>query len=101
MLDARLIVAEKAAMRRFRRRPDVSITSLDDSTFLVDPGTQEIFHLDALGGGIWSALSEPASRDELVALLADAFPETPHETIARDLDGLLAELVARELVIED
>jgi hypothetical protein len=85
-------------MSRLRRRPDIAVTALDDSTFLVDPRTQAIFHLDTLGGGVWSALAEPASRDELVALLADAFPDTPRETIARDLDALLAELCARDLL---
>jgi len=83
---------------RLRRRPDIAITTLDDGTFLVDPRTQAIFHLDALGGGVWSALAEPTTRDELVALLGEAFPDTPPGTIARDLETLLAELGARDLV---
>ena len=83
---------------RLRRRPDIAITMLDDGTFLVDPRTQAIFHLDALGGGVWSALAESATRDELVGLLADAFPDTPPARIARDLDVLLAELSDRGLL---
>ena len=88
-----------SGMKRLCRRPDIAVTTLDDGTFLVDPRTQEIFHLDALGGGVWSALAEPATRDELVGLLADAFPDTPREAIARDLDALLAELGARDLLL--
>jgi hypothetical protein len=86
-------------MTRLRRRPDIAVTALDDSTFLVDPRSQAIFHLDALGGGVWAALEEPSTRDELVMLLADAFPGIPRETIARDLDALLAELDARDLLL--
>lgn len=84
--------------QRLRRRPDIAVTTLDDGTFLVDPRTQSIFHLDGLGGGVWSALAEPATRDELVALLAEAFPDTQGAVIARDLDALLAELGARDLL---
>ena len=83
---------------RLRRHPEIDITTLDDGTFLVDPRTQAIFHLDALGGGVWSALAEPATRDELAALLGEAFPDTPPDTIAHDLDALLAELRERDLV---
>ena len=83
---------------RLRRRPDIAITTLDDGTFLIDPRMQAIFHLDALGGGVWSALAEPTTRDELAALLGEAVPDTPYDTIARDLDTLLAELDARELI---
>ncbi len=85
-------------MDRLRRRPDIAITALDGGTFLIDGRTQVIFHLDALGGGVWTALAEPATRDELAALLAEAFPDTPPDTIARDLDALLAELDARDLL---
>jgi hypothetical protein len=88
-------------MNRLRRHPDIAITALDNGTFLVDPRNQAIFHLDALGGGVWSALAEPTTREALAALLADAFPDTTCETIDRDLDALLAELRARDLLIEE
>ncbi|HJQ60367.1 MAG TPA: PqqD family protein [Vineibacter sp.] len=88
-------------MSRLRRQPDIAITALDDGTFLIDPRTQAIFHLDALGGGVWAALAEPTTRDELAALLAAAFPDTPRSTIERDLDRLLVELRDRDLVIDD
>lgn len=87
-------------MGLLRRRPDIAITALDDGTFLIDPRTQAIFHLDTLGGGVWSALSEPMARDDLAALLVEAFPETSVDTINRDLDALLDALRARDLLIE-
>lgn len=87
-------------MTRLLRHPDIVVTTLDDGTFLVDPRTQAIFHLDALGGGVWSALAAATTRDDLLALLTAAFPDTPASTIARDLDTLLGELRARDLLID-
>ncbi|QQS14648.1 MAG: PqqD family protein [Rhodospirillales bacterium] len=85
-------------MPRYRRAPDIVATTLDDGTFLVDPATQDIFHLDALGGGVWNALADPESRDDLLALLREAFPDIDPAVVAADLDALLADLSARGLV---
>ncbi|HKU99163.1 MAG TPA: PqqD family protein [Vineibacter sp.] len=87
-------------MIRLRRRSDIALTALDGGTFLVDARNDAIFHLDALGGGVWSALAEPMTREDLVALLADAFPDTPPDTITHDVDALLAEFTARDLLDE-
>jgi len=85
-------------MTRLRRRSDIAITALDGATFLVDARSDAIFHLDALGGGVWAALAEPMTRDDLVALLAEAFPDTLPDTITHDVDTLLAEFIARDLL---
>lgn len=85
-------------MIRLRRRSDIAVTALDGGTFLVDSRSDAIFHLDALSGGVWAALAEPMTHDELVDLLAEAFPDTPSETIRRDVDALLAELTERDLL---
>lgn len=92
------MVVENGHMTRLRRRSDIAITALDGATFLVDARSDAIFHLDALGGGVWAALVEPMTRDDLVALLAEAFPDTPSETITHDVDALLAEFTERDLL---
>ncbi len=77
----------------------VTVTTLDDGTFLVHPATQEIYFLDALAAGVWSALAEPSDETELAELLCEAFPETDAATIRADLARLLADLLARELAV--
>lgn len=84
-------------MPLYRRNEGVSVTEIDDGSFLVEPASQDIFYLDGLSRGVWNALAEPMSRDALHGLLADAFPDTPPQRIAADLDALLAELVGRGL----
>jgi len=83
---------------RYRRAPDISVTAVDDGSFLVEPETQDIFWLDALAAGVWNALEEPASVTELRDLLAEAFPGTEPGRIAADLETLLAELSQRRLI---
>ena len=77
----------------------VVVTTLDDGTFLVHPATQEIYFLDALAAGVWSALAEPSDETELADLLCEAFPEIDPATVRTDLARLLADLLARDLAV--
>lgn len=86
-------------MALLRRNPDMTVTSMEDGTFVVDPSTQAIFYLDTLAGGVWTALAEPMSADDLEALLLDAFPERPRETINADLQALLRTMTERGLLL--
>ncbi len=84
---------------RYRRNESVTVTTVDDGSFLVEPETQDIFYLDALAAGIWAALADPMDLLEMRALLTDAFPLTPRATIEADLDLLLADMTGRKLLI--
>lgn len=84
---------------RYRRNESVTVTTVDDGSFLVEPETQDIFYLDALAAGIWTALAEPMELAELRSLLAEAFPRTPRATIESDLDALLTDMTGRKLLI--
>jgi hypothetical protein len=46
---------------------------------------------------VWNLLDEPRSVDELSTVLAAAYG-TPQATIARDVEALLGDLVARGVV---
>ncbi len=86
-------------MALLRRNPDMTVTSMEDGTFVVDPSTQAIFYLDTLAGGVWTALAEPMSAADLEALLLEAFPDRPRETISADLTALLGRMIDRGLLL--
>ena len=85
---------------QFQRKPGISETQVDDGVFLVEPQSQEIFYLDAISGGLWRELAEPRSSEQLLGLLGVAFPEIAAERIAADIAAVLADLIAKRLVIE-
>lgn len=87
-----------AEARQYRRNPAVSETRVDDDLFLVEPESQEVFYLDPVASGLWRALAEPRTEEDIVALFAAAFPDTARADIARDIAMALAEMERRGLV---
>jgi hypothetical protein len=85
---------------RYRRNEQVSVTTVDDGSFLVEPETQDIFYLDALSAGLWAALEQPMALADLQALVADAFPETPRATIDGDIAAVVKDMTKRKLILE-
>jgi len=91
------------AVRRdklYRRNPDVTVREIDGELFLASVEGQAIWHLNALGAGVWNLLAEPHSPAELIHMLTVAFPEGSGR-IAQDVDQLFAGLSAGGLVIAD
>ena len=86
---------------RYSRNEQVSVTTVDDGSFLVEPETQDIFYLDAVSGGVWSALAQPMTLAELQALVAEAFPQTPRATIDVDIAALLKDMSERKLIVSE
>ncbi len=82
----------------FRRREELSVTRVDDDYFVVDPATRAVFHLNPLGRALWDALARPAAPAALAALLEAAFPDTPPERIAADLEAFLAAMAEAGLI---
>lgn len=85
-------------MSRYQRRPGINETPVEDELFLIAGDSGDIFHLDRLAMSIWRALEAPSSETDLLALFQDAFPDTPADTITRDLKGALATLLDGELI---
>lgn len=85
---------------RFQRKAGISETQVDDGMFLIEPQSQEIFYLDSISGGLWRELAEPRSSEELHFLLGVAFPDIAAERIAIDVAAVMADLIAKRLVIE-
>lgn len=84
---------------RYGRNPEVSVTTAEHETFLVLPGSEEVFYLDPVASGLWRLLAEPASREEIVATFRAAFPDRPADELARDIDAALADLLDRRLAL--
>ncbi|HYC63911.1 MAG TPA: PqqD family protein [Reyranellaceae bacterium] len=84
----------------YRRNEQVSVTTVDDGSFLVEPETQDIFYLDAVSGGVWKALEQPMALAELQALVAEAFPQVPRATIDGDIAALVKDMTERKLIVQ-
>lgn len=84
---------------RYRRNPEVSVTELDGEVFLVEPDSQEVFYLDAMGAGLWRLIAEPQSLQEAVAVYLAAFPDADPETVESDLQAALRTLLDRGLAV--
>ncbi|MBL6952351.1 MAG: PqqD family protein [Alphaproteobacteria bacterium] len=85
-------------MNCYRRCPGINETPVEDELFLIAGDSGDIFHLDRLAMSLWRALEAPAGEAELLVLFGAAFPETPADTIERDLQGALATLLDGELI---
>lgn len=86
---------------RFRRNAAVSETEIDDGIFLVEPQTQDIFFLDAIGSGLWRLLEQPQSLHEMQSVVRAAFPDQPAAALDADVAAALDELIERRLVVPD
>jgi Coenzyme PQQ synthesis protein D (PqqD) len=84
---------------RYRKNPVVGETRIENDVFLVEPGSDDVFYLDATGAALWRLLSEPQTQDEIEAVFAAAFPDVPRDRLERDLAALLADLTGRKLVV--
>jgi hypothetical protein len=83
----------------YAQNPAIAERSIDDTVFLVDPGTDIVFYLDSLGTGIWHLLKEPVSMTDATRVVQQAFPEMPPEEIARDVSTLISDISRRNLVL--
>ena len=85
-------------MIRYRRHPEAAVTELEGEAFLVRRDRDAILRLNPTAAALWRALAEPSTRDDLVALFAEAFPDVDPGRLATDIDGALAALSADGMV---
>ena len=74
------------------------MVEVDDQCFLADRQGNAIHHLNPVGSSIWGLLAEPMSLDEIVDLLASAFPGQEREQIAADVSTLVHRLKSKNLL---
>ncbi len=78
--------------------PGVKMLSIDDQVFLTSRDGNAIHHLNPIGAAIWAQLSEPTARQDIVTLLATAFPDHDRNAIGKDVDKLVKSLLASKLL---
>ncbi|HEX5727384.1 MAG TPA: PqqD family protein [Longimicrobiaceae bacterium] len=84
----------------FRVPADVLAAHLEGEAVLLHMETKDYFRLNATAACVWKGLERGMDRDGLVRELCAGFEVTPEEAAA-ELDGLLAELAARRLVVAE
>ncbi len=76
---------------RYTRAQGADIRDLDGQFFAVSRDGGRIVHLNDGAMRIWVALTQPATQDDITALLAQAFPQVAPATIAQDTAEALAQ----------
>lgn len=86
-------------MKRYRAHPDLTSRVIDGEAVILQIATTTYYSLNPSGTLLWEALREGATRDDLVGRLVDEYG-IDRPTAERDVDALLADLVAENLVVE-
>ncbi|MBT3333556.1 MAG: PqqD family protein [Rhodospirillaceae bacterium] len=81
------------------KSPGVKERSSQGRTFLVAPDTGARHDLNSLATVIWRQFNEANSVDEIMSLLAAAFPDEVPAKIADDLNDLVEELLRKNLLM--
>lgn len=86
---------------RLVRNPDIVLHEVEGEAFIagVDE-TAAINHLNPVALGIWNLLAQPTEEAEAACVLAEAFPETDPQAIARDVSALFADLYESGFAVE-
>lgn len=80
--------------------PRIAARIIAGRALILDPRTEELQRLDEVGSFIWARIARRADdRDAVLAAVLAEF-EVDRATAAADLDAFLAELRARELIVE-
>ncbi|MCO6388016.1 PqqD family protein [Aliihoeflea sp. 40Bstr573] len=80
--------------QRFRQIAGIELRQVEGDLFLADRDGVAIYHLNAIGTGIWKLLAEPTSANEAVEILAAAFPDADPVRVEQDARALFADLDA-------
>ena len=82
----------------FIRNRLVQKIGIEGENFLASPDGKAIYHLNQIGSGIWELLAEPTSKEDVIATLEMAFPETQSSTIEKDVTKILKRFQRKELI---
>lgn len=73
--------------------------TIDGETLLIDTESGHYFSLDAIGGAIWSMLTEGRAEDEIAAALCRDY-DVDGFTARRDVRALVARLEEERLLVK-
>lgn len=84
-------------MSRPRRRPDYRLEQVDDEILLYNPGRTNILYCNPTASLIWQLSGGEHSKEEIVALLEESFPEAK-DRIAADVEEALEKFLHFEAI---
>lgn len=96
--DVRGYGADKSCARRVRQAPGVYLKRVDGDLFLIRHEQDGVFHLNPIAAALWCLLEHPATIEEAVSVLHDAFPEADPRQIKRDVRSLFDRLHRARLI---
>lgn len=77
--------------------PDVVAQRVQDEVVLVNLRTNEIYTLNRTAARAWELIAEGGDRSDIEATLAEEF-SVDSDAVGGELDGLVDELLAKELI---
>ncbi len=86
-------------MGQYRRTAAFDEEEFEDDLVVMNTRTQAVVTINGTARVVWEALAEGASLDDLVALFAEAFPDTDPKALRRDVADILARLEEAELAV--
>jgi hypothetical protein len=85
----------------YRRAAGIHERRVDGECFLADAEGARIHHLNPIGSAIWQLLAEPASIEDLVTTLGEAFPELEAKQLQADVSAFVSCIADRGLLHGD
>lgn len=82
-----------------RPSPEVFERRVEDALFLVNEETDSIHHLNPMAETIWRLAAQGHSQEDIIDLVAAAFPQLAKGRISRDVGQLVTSLVQRRLLL--
>lgn len=83
---------------QYRRTPGIEASPLQEESILFDPATNRFCLLNRTAAFLWERLDAPASADDLVQAVCDAFDGADQGRVAPDVQATLAQLVELKFV---
>lgn len=80
-----------------RPRPDYRLERLDKEILLYHPARTQVLYLNETASMIWSLCDGTRTRDDIIALLVEAFPEQ-ESTIGDEVDSTLRRFAEQDAI---
>lgn len=87
----------EAAARFQLRSSDVTGKVIDGEAIIMNLATGAYYSMDGVGAALWELLEQGHSRDEAIAQLGERYT-VERDVLVRDVDAVIADLVAEELI---
>ena len=85
----------------FTKNSDVVAYSVGDQQFLATPNGKSIFQLDGISTGVWNALDDPTTPEDIIDLFCYAFPDQTKSTIEGDIVELLMKFEKNGMIMRE